>query len=106
MQNHGRNPKKVNNIFVKQFCHLWGYQFHCPGKHRNQRCELTILAYTTDEPIVTMNHWHTKHEANSPPLEFLVWQGQGLQKASQQSVDIFDALANHTALDKCSKMLR
>ena len=69
-------------------------------------CELTILAHAADEPIITTNQWHAKHEVNSSPLEFLVWQGQGLQEASRQGVDIFDAVANHAALEKCSNMLR
>ena len=106
MQNHGRNPKKANDIFKKQLCHLWGCQFPHPSKHRYQTCELTILTHTADEPVVTTNQRHAKHKVDSPPLEFLVWQGQGLQKASRWGVDIFDVLANHAALVKCSNMLR
>ena len=106
VQNHGRNPKKANDIFEKELRHLWGCQFPRPGKHRYQTCELAILTRTADVPIVTTNQWHAKHEVNSPPLEFLVWQGQGLQEASQQGIDIFDALANSASLDKCCNMLR
>ena len=69
-------------------------------------CELTVFTHTADEPIVTTNQWHAKHEVNSPPLEFLVWQGQRLQEASWQGNDIFDALANRASLDKYCNMLR
>ena len=106
MQHYGRNPKKANNVFEKQLRHLWGCQFPCPSKHRNQTFELTILAHTADEPIVTMNQWHAKNKVNSPPLEFLVWHGQGLKEDSRQGINIIDALANHAALDKCSNILR
>ena len=69
-------------------------------------CELTILAHTAYELVVTTNQWHAKNEVNKPPLEFPVRQGQWLQEASRQGIDIFDALANSAALDKCSNMLR
>ena len=106
MQNHGGNPKKVNNIFEKQLRFLWSCQFPRHGKYRNQPHELTILTHTADEPIGTTNQWHTIHKVNCPPLEFVVWQWQWLQKASRYGVDIFDVLANSAALDKCSNMLR
>ena len=106
MQNHGRNPKKVNNILEKQFRHLWGCQFPGPGKDRYQTCELTVFTHAADKPVVTTNKQHAKHEVNCPPLEFLVWQGQGLQEASRQVIDIFDALANCTSLDKCSNIIK
>ena len=106
MQNHGRNPKKVNDIFKKELRHLWGCQFPRPSKHRYQMCELAIPTRTADEPIKTTNQRHVKHEVNSPPLEFLVWQVQRLQEASWHGIDIFDALANHASLDKCCNMLR
>ena len=106
MQKQGRNTKKANHIFEKQLCHLWGCQFPRPGKHRNQTCELTILAHALDEPVVTTNQRYAKHKVDSPPLEFLVWQRQWLQEASRQGIDTFDVLANCAALDKCSDMLR
>ena len=106
MQNHGRNPKKANDIFEKELHHLWGCQSPPPSKHRYQMCELAILTQTADEPIVTINQWHAKHEVNFPPLEVLVWHGQGLQEASRQGVNIFDALAYIASLDKCCDMLR
>ena len=106
MQNHGRNPKKANNIFEKELCHLWGCQLPRPSKHRYQTCDLAILTHTADEPIVTTNQWHAKHKVNCPPLDFLVWQWQGLQEASRQGVDTFDALANCASLDKRCNMLR
>ena len=74
MQNHGRNPKKANYIFKKELRHLWGCQFLRPSKHRDQTCELAIFAHAADEPVVTMNQRHAKHEVNSPPPEFLVGQ--------------------------------
>ena len=106
VQNHGRNPKKANDIFKKELRHLWGCQFPRPSKHRYQTCELAILTHTADEPVVTTNQRHAKHEVNCPPLEFLVWHGQGLQEASRQGVHIFDALAYRASLDKCCNMLR
>ena len=106
VQNHGMNPKPANDIFEKQFRHLRGCQFPHPNKHRYQLCELVILTYTADEPIVTTNQQHAKHEVNCLPLEFLVWHGQGLEEASRQGVHIFDALANRASLDKCCDMLR
>ena len=104
MQKHGRNPKQANDIFEKELPHLWGCQFPRPSKHRYQTRELTVFTHAADKPIVTTNQWHAKYKVNSPPLKFLVWQGQGLQKASRQGVHIFDALAHRAALDKC--MLR
>ena len=106
MQNHGRNHKKANDIFEKELCHLWGCQFPRPGKHRYQTCELAILTHTADEPVVTTNQRDDKQKVNGQPLELLVWQGQRLQEASQQGIDIFDALANCASLDKCCNMLR
>ena len=106
VQHHGRNPKKANDILKKVLSHLWGCQFPRPGKHRYQTCELAILMHTADEPIVTTNQRHAKHEVNCPPLEFLVWHWQRLQEASRQGVYIFDALANRAPLDKCCNMLR
>ena len=69
-------------------------------------CGLTILTHTADKPVVTTNQGHAIHKVNSPPLEFSVRQWQQLQEASRQGVNIFDALANSAALDKCSNMLR
>ena len=106
VQNHGRNPKKANDMFKKELRHLWGCQFPRPSKHRYQTCELAILTHTADEPVVTTNQRHAKHKVYCPPLEFLVWHGQGLQEASRQGVHIFDALAYRASLDKCCDMLR